>query len=143
MRADAALAPGTRINDPSYGTILVSVLGADGTGRSAVTVRVTPESGGGGAAITDTIDPTDADGCSYVLKVSPGKYKIEVEKSGYIDFNQVTVPSYIQQDIAAGSTFTAGFQYDAAGTFTLKYARDVDADAGRSRPTSRPPSSAA
>ncbi|MEO8262889.1 MAG: hypothetical protein ABI566_10005 [Pseudolysinimonas sp.] len=122
VRADAALAPGTRINDPSYGTILVSVLGADGTGRSAVTVRVTPESGGGGAAITETIDPTDSDGCSYILKVSPGKYKIEVEKTGYIDFNQVTIPSYIQQDIPAGSTFTAGFQYDSAGTFTMKYA---------------------
>ena len=29
--------------------------------------------------ITDPIDATDADGCTYVLKVSPGKYKIEVE----------------------------------------------------------------
>jgi len=122
VRADSALGPRTRINDPSYSTILVSVVGADGTGRSAVTVRVTPESGGGGSVITDTIDPTDVDGCSYILKVVPGKYKIEVERAGYIDFNQVKIPSYIQQDIAAGATFTAGFQYDNAGTFAIKYA---------------------
>ncbi|MCU1417010.1 MAG: prepilin-type N-terminal cleavage/methylation protein [Schumannella sp.] len=122
VRADSALGPRTRINDPSYATILVSVVGADGTGRSAVTVRVTPESGGGGSPITDTIDPTDVDGCTYILKVAPGKYKIEVEKAGYIDFNQVTVPAYTQQDIVAGATFTAGFQYDNAGTFAMKYA---------------------
>lgn len=122
VRADSALAPGTRINDPSYATILVSVLGADGTGRSAVTVTVSPTAGGGGAAITSTIDPTDADGCSYILKVTPGKYTITASKTGYIDYNQVATPSYVDATVAAGSTFTAGFQYDQGGTFAMQYA---------------------
>jgi hypothetical protein len=122
VRADSALAPDSRINDPAYGTVLVSVLGVDGTGRDGVTVRVTPESGGGGQTITDTIDPTDVDGCTYVLQVAPGKYKIDVERSNYIDANQVAVPSYSQQVVAAGTTTTASFQYDNAGTFTLRYA---------------------
>jgi type II secretory pathway pseudopilin PulG len=122
VRADSILAPTTRINDPSYGVILVSVLGIDGDGRSGVTVRVTPESGGGGVAITDPIANTDADGCTYVLKVSPGKYKIEVERTGYIDTNQIAVPSYTQQVVAAGSTITASFQYENASSFVLKFA---------------------
>jgi hypothetical protein len=122
VRADSALAPDSRINDPSYGTVLVSVLGVDGTGRSGVTVRVTPESGGGGQTITDPIATTDVDGCTYVLRVAPGKYKIEVERTNYIDSNQVAVPSYTQQVVAAGSTTTASFQYEAAGSFVLKYA---------------------
>ena len=122
VHADSALAPSSRINDPSYGVVLVSVLGIDGDGRSGVTVRVTPESGGGGMTITDTIDNTDVDGCTYVIKVAPGKYKIEVEKTGYIDTNQIAVPSYTQQVIAAGSTTTASFQYENAGSFVLKFA---------------------
>jgi type II secretory pathway pseudopilin PulG len=122
VRADSVLAPSTRINDPSYGVVLVSVLGIDGTGRSGVAVRVTPESGGGGVTITDPIDATDVDGCTYVLRVSPGKYTIEVEKTGYVDSNQIAVPVYTEQVIAAGSTTTASFQYENAGTFTLKYA---------------------
>jgi type II secretory pathway pseudopilin PulG len=122
VHADSALAPSSRINDPSYGVVLVSVLGIDGDGRSGVTVRVTPESGGGGTAITDTIDATDVDGCTYVIKVAPGKYKIEIEKTGYVDSNQIAVPSYTEQVIEAGTTTTASFQYENAGTFTLKYA---------------------
>ena len=122
VHADSALAPSSRINDPSYGVVLVSVLGIDGDGRSGVTVRVTPESGGGGQTITDTIDNTDLDGCTYVIKVAPGKYKIEVEKTGYIDTNQIAVPSYTQQVIAAGTTTTASFQYENAGTFALDFA---------------------
>jgi type II secretory pathway pseudopilin PulG len=128
VRADSALAPDSRINDPSYGTVLVSVLGIDGTGRSGVTVRVTPESGGGGQTITEPISATDVDGCTYVLKVSPGKYKIEVERSGYIDSSQVAVPSYTQQVVEAGATTTASFQYEAAGTFALHYAATSAAD---------------
>ncbi len=131
VRADSTLAPDSRINDPSYGTVLVSVLGIDGTGRSGVTVRVTPESGGGGQTITDTIDPTDVDGCTYVLQVSPGKYKIEVERSNYIDSNQVSVPSYTQQVVAAGTTTTASFQYENAGSFSLLYAATSSLSADR------------
>jgi hypothetical protein len=122
VRADSALAPESRINDPSYGTVLVNVLGSDGTARSAVTVRVTPESGGGGQTITETIDPTDLEGCTYVLRVAPGTYKIEVEKAGYVDTNQNAVPAYTEQVVEAGATTSASFQYENGGSFVLGYA---------------------
>jgi hypothetical protein len=128
VHADTVMAPATRINDPSYGTVLVSVLGVDGTGRSGVTVRVSPESGGGGSAVTTTISPTDADGCSYVLKVAPGLYKVEVEQSGYVDVAQTSVPALREQQVVAGATTTASFQYDQAGTFTVDYAANSTSD---------------
>ena len=62
-------------------------------------------------------------------KVAPGKYKIEVERSGYVSSSQVAVPSFTQQVVAAGSTTTASFQYDAAGSYTLVYAASLVVDA--------------
>ncbi len=56
VRSDTIIAPATRINDPSFGTILVSVLGVDGTGRAGVAVTAT----GGGAV--GAIPATDSDG---------------------------------------------------------------------------------
>jgi len=123
VRADSALAPDARINNPAYGTILVAITGEDGKGRSGVTVRVTPISGGA-QPVTDTIDPTDSDGCSYILNVAPGVYKVEVEKVGYIDKTDAVtaVPFYPSQTVTAGATTTAAFTYDDASTFSVKWA---------------------
>lgn len=118
VRSDTILAPATRINDPSYGTILVSVLGADGTGRPGVSVSATATSGG---ASVGTIPATDSDGCSYVLKVTPGTYKVSVSKTGYIDYTQSASPD-LSVTIAAGSSQTANFGYDLAAKYTLQYA---------------------
>ena len=128
VRVDSALAPDARINDPSYGTILVGVTGEDGTGRSSVTVTVTPVSGGA-AAITDTIDPTDVDGCSYILKVVPGVYKVVVTKSGYVSKvdQQPASPSKDDLQVVAGATATAAFTYDNASSFTLNYSPNATA----------------
>lgn len=118
VRSDTIIAPATRINDPSFGTIMVSVLGADGTGRSGVTVTATKTNLGGPVG---AIPATDSDGCSYILKVTPGTYNVGVSKTGYIDNNQVASP--VQSvTIAAGSSQTANFAYDAAAKYTLKYA---------------------
>ena len=118
VEADTILAPATRINDPSLGTILVSVLGADGTGRSGVGVTVTPTSGG---AAVGAVVATDVDGCTYVLKVTPGTYKVQISNAGYIDYNQVASPS-LSLLVTAGAAQTANFAYDQQGTFNLKYA---------------------
>ena len=69
VRADTILAPATRINDPATGTILVSVIDVNGEGSSSIAVSATKTSGGTG--ISGTIDPTDADGCTYILKAPP------------------------------------------------------------------------
>jgi hypothetical protein len=121
VHADTIMAPQTRINDPSYGTILVSVLGIDGTGQSGVTVKVTPADSAA-KAITTTIPATDVDGCSFVLKVTPGKYDVQIEKSGWVGTNQSAKPLIEALQVTAGQTVTAGFAYDIASTFTLLYA---------------------
>lgn len=118
VRLDSALAPGSRVNDPSYGTILVNTYGFDGTGRSDVTVTVTPKTGG--AAITETIKPTDADGCTYVLKVSPGTYTVKVAKSNYIETKQNSSFS-IDKPVTAGNTTTVSVEYDQQASYALDY----------------------
>jgi len=127
VRVDSALAPETRINDPAYGTILVAVTGEDGTGRSGVSVTVTKVVDG--ATITGTIDPTDSEGCTYILKVVPGTYKVQIGKTGYrskVD-QQPTNPVKEDLQVVAGATATAAFTYDAASTFTLNYAQNATA----------------
>jgi prepilin-type N-terminal cleavage/methylation domain-containing protein len=114
VRADTVLAPITRINDPSNGTIIVHVIGADGTGRAGVTVTTNP-------ALTSTIPPTDADGCSYIMKVPPATYTVSVSKSNFIDVNQLASPSK-SLDVTAGATFSASYQYDERATFNLTHA---------------------
>ncbi len=123
VRADSILAPDARINDPRYGTILIAVTGEDGTGRAGATVTVTPVSGGA-TAITDTIAPTDADGCSYVLTVEPGIYKVQISKTGYLSKvdQQSATPSKDDVQVSAGATATVAVTYDAASSFTLNYA---------------------
>lgn len=119
IQANIALAPQTRLNDPSYGSIIVSVLGADGSGRAGVTVTITPVSGG--AAAVGTVPATDQDGCSYVFKVNPGTYTVAVSASNYVDYNQVASPS-TSVTVAAGGSQTANFAYDKQATYTPKYA---------------------
>jgi hypothetical protein len=120
VQANIALAPQTRLNDPSYGSIIVSVLGADGSGRSGVTVTITPVNGTGAAAV-GTVSPTNPDGCSYAFKVNPGTYTVAVTASNYIDLNQVPAPTSTVV-ITAGNSQTANFAYDQQATFTPKYA---------------------
>lgn len=117
VRLDTILAPTSRINDPSYGSILVRVLAADGTGVPNIPVTITATSGGSAA----TAASTDADGCSYALKVTAGTYAVKVHKANYVSDAQVANPS-MSVVVAAGSTLSAPFQYDSAGRFDLKYA---------------------
>jgi type II secretory pathway pseudopilin PulG len=127
VRADSALAPDARINDPSSGTILVAVTGEDGTGRSGVTVTATPVIDG--EALGDPIEATDIDGCAFALKVVPGTYKVTVSKTGYLSKvdQQAAAPFKDDLQVVAGATATAAFTYDDASSFTLKYAANSTA----------------
>lgn len=120
IRSTTILAPTTRINDPSFGTIIVSVLGADGAGRPGVTVTVTADSGSTGVS-PGAVDSTDVTGCSYVLKVVPGAYHVTVSTASYVDIRQQTSPSYAVV-VPAGGSQTAPFSYDARATFNVAYA---------------------
>jgi prepilin-type N-terminal cleavage/methylation domain-containing protein len=113
--------PKSRINDPTKGTILVSVLSATGSGADGVSVTASPSSTPNGAtALTVAPAATDAQGCTYILKVVPGNYDVTVSRSGYVDVNQAAT-STTTVGVTAGASASVGFQYDDAGDFTMTY----------------------
>ena len=122
VRSNTLIAPITRLNDPSFGTILVSVLAAAGTGASGIPVSVAFS--GGGTAVS--MDPTDSDGCSYAFKVTPGTYVVSINKSGYISSDQKASPT-VSLQVKAGDTLSAQFSYDLAARFNLNYAANFPA----------------
>lgn len=114
--------PNERINDPAKGTILVSVLGASGTGSSGVSVSASPASpANGAAALTEAPAATDGQGCTYILKVVPGNYTVTVSRSNYVDELQASTASKVV-GVAAGAAATVSFAYDRAGSVTVNYA---------------------
>ncbi len=123
VRSDTLIAPSDRINQVGLGTIVVSVKGANGLGSQGITVSATPSSvsGNNAAAITETILPTDAQGCSYILKVVPGTYDVKITKTNYIDSDQNLTTSTKTVVVTAGASVSAGFQFDQAATFTANY----------------------
>ncbi|WP_164863611.1 hypothetical protein [Agromyces sp. LHK192] len=118
-RTDTILAPASRINDPSKGTVFVSVKGADGLGEEDVSFTVSPNPGAG-----VVVEPTDVEGCSFLLGVTPGTYTVTLGKAGYIDFAQATNPTRTGVVTAGGSTAFA-FQYDRQSSFPVRYASNA------------------
>lgn len=118
VSSDTVLAPDGRINDPSLGTIMVSVKGAAGTGTAGVGVTITPTSGG--AALDTQPAATNARGCTYALKVEPGTYSVALAKSGHIGADQSTAPTS-SVTVTAGGTVSASFDFDLAATLGLVY----------------------
>jgi len=114
VRSDTILSPDDHINDPTKGTILVSVLRADGTGNAGVGVSVTPSVGA-------AINATDSQGCTYVLKVDPGTYDVKVTRTGHVSDTQQAAPTQ-SVVVAVGSTASVGFQLDEAATFNATMA---------------------
>ena len=118
VRSNTLIAPLTRINDPSFGTILVSVTTDGGTGMPGIPVSVSQITGGAPVVMSDT----DADGCSYAFGVAPGSYTVKLSKPTYLSSAQEPEPVSKVMEIKAGNTASAPFQYDAAATFKLKMA---------------------
>lgn len=120
VRSDTVINPDDRLNDPSKGTILVSVTKGDGSGSGGVSVSATPISGG--AAVTPVT--TDSEGCAYMLQVVPGDYRIQVSKSGYVGVDQQAVA---RRDVTVtqGTSASASFQYDLASRYTVHLASNT------------------
>lgn len=123
VRSDTLIAPNSRINDPTLGTIVVSVQSASGSGMQGITVTAAPASvtGNTAAAVTQTILPTDIQGCSYVLKVVPGTYVVTITKTGYVDIDQNQNSANRTVSVTAGTSVSAGFQFDQGATYTANY----------------------
>lgn len=119
VRSDTLISPDERINDPSLGTIRISVLNVAGTGTAGVAVSVTATSGG--APLSAQPSPTDTDGCSFALKVTPGTYDVTISRSSSVDTNQAST-STKSVVVTAGGSVAAQFQYDYAAIFNVSYA---------------------
>jgi prepilin-type N-terminal cleavage/methylation domain-containing protein len=112
VRADTVVNPTERVNDPLKGTILITVLRSDGTGAQGVAVSASPSLG-------SAVNPTDALGCAFALKVNPGTYTVNLSKSGFVDEKNVAVASKAGVVVTAGSTMSLSFQYDNAARYSL------------------------
>ncbi|TFC91820.1 MULTISPECIES: prepilin-type N-terminal cleavage/methylation domain-containing protein [Cryobacterium] len=112
---DTLLAPTTRINDPTKGTILLSVVDAKDRGKENVTFTISPSLG------AVTLRPTDEDGCSFLLQVPAGTYTITLNTPGMVDFTQSATPAKTLP-VTIGASTSFAFKYDDAATVTLNYA---------------------
>lgn len=125
VQSDTLIAPNGRINDPDMGTILVSVTGASGAGKSGVTVvaKASATTPGGAQAPDPAPLPTDADGCSYVLKVVPGGYDITVSRPGGDFVSEKQLATVTQRvDVKRGESTSADFQFDLASPISSVFA---------------------
>jgi prepilin-type N-terminal cleavage/methylation domain-containing protein len=124
VRSDTLISPNSRINDPNLGTILVTVLTATGTGSAGIKVTATKNSESGNTAVTPAVQPlnTDNQGCSYILKVAPGKYDVKIERSGYVDVDQNVGSVTRLVEVKKGQAASVGFQFDAPGLINPQYA---------------------
>lgn len=122
VHTDTLLSPGSRVSDPALGSILVSALTGSGAGSAGITVTATPASPANGA-LPITVAPlaTDTQGCSYILKVTPGNYNVVLSRTNYLDDTQ-TVMSTKSVGVAAGAASSVAFQYDLAARFDVTYA---------------------
>ena len=122
VRADTVINPDERLNDPSKGTILVSVIRGDGSGSAGVTVSAQPLSSGA----TPPSVITDSEGCAYMLQVAPGDYRVRVSRGGYVGVDQQTSAS-TDVTVTQGTSASASFQYDQAAGYTAHLASNAGA----------------
>lgn len=118
VRADTIIDPSQRLNDPSTGTVLVSVIDAEGFGVANATVSLTATANGAPRAPVQT----DAEGCAYLLEVARGAYTVSVSKLNYVGLALDPTPKQADIAVEAGSTSSLGFQYDEAATITARLA---------------------
>lgn len=118
---DTIISPNRRITDPTLATVLVSVINASGAGVQGISVNAAPN-GGGAETPPESIPLTDVEGCSYVLKVTPGKYIITASKNGYVDVAQNINQTSSTVTVAAGELKSVQFQFDEGATFAPDYA---------------------
>lgn len=135
VHTDTIVAPTSKINDPTLGTIVIHVKRADGTGAEGVTVTATPSSTPGTAtAIATSIPNTDANGCTFALKVTPGNYDVSITKTDFVTEKHLATETRTMQKVAKGSATNVRFSYDRFAQFTPTYSFSNPAAAGAAIP---------
>ncbi len=122
VQLDTLVAPPASVTTGNYSTIVVGTQTANGGPNSGVSVTITPNSGGGGAALSAQPPVTDADGCTYALNVTPGAYTVSIAKSGNITPDGRTS---VVVSAAAGSIASKSFLYDQPATIVAQYATNA------------------
>lgn len=126
VRSDTIVAPTSKINDPTLGTIVVHVTLADGTGAAGVSVSVKPSvNPEGAAALTEAVPATDSSGCAFALKLKPGNYDVTIQKTGYVTDAHAAVETQTNRRVTQGSATTVSFAYDMPVSFTPTYAHSA------------------
>lgn len=129
VRADTIIAPTSKINDPSTGTILISVTGSTGAGAPGVTASVSVDAdttGNTGSALDADAQPgmTNSDGCAVAFKVVPGTYDVTLATAAGkndVDPDQDATPSKTVT-VTAGDSVGVSFSYDAGDDYSMMYA---------------------
>lgn len=125
VRMDTLIAPTSKLNVDTLGTIIVEVDNVAGAGAQGVDVAVSPTANGATALAAQPAD-TDADGCTFALRVTPGTYTVGVSRTGGIGTSKSTSapvanPTTTVQ-VVAGGTNKVTFVYDQAATLNLQFA---------------------
>ncbi|MCL2466624.1 MAG: prepilin-type N-terminal cleavage/methylation domain-containing protein [Micrococcales bacterium] len=92
------------------GIIMVTVLGADGTGRGGVRVQA-----GGASAVTNS------QGCAFLLGLPAGDETVSIYKPGFVDEQQNERPAKLTS-VTPGEVTPVQFQYDEGATLRLHFA---------------------
>ena len=112
------------------GFITAKVIGADGTGVSALPVDITGP-GGGQTRVTA------GDGCAVFAVTTLGNYTVILDEPGYVSFDgqpSTTKPA----TVTAGSIQVVPFSYDAAATIDLQYVISDDVSDAYDEPVPPP-----
>ncbi|KQO63647.1 type IV pilus modification PilV family protein [Curtobacterium sp. Leaf261] len=132
VKQNTIFAPASKINDPTLGTVLVSVQSITGSGGVGnITATIAPATGAGyssNTAVALAAQPpvTNADGCSIATKVTPGTYFVTLTPPGgqYRDENLVASPVKTIV-VGAGQSSGASFNYDPAVDVKMNYATNA------------------
>jgi Tfp pilus assembly protein PilV len=108
-------APGTFTSDE--GSLAVSIVGADGTGRSGINVSIN------GPA--SDVQLTDANGCAFFGYEPVGDYNITASASGYVDPNG-NANATGTSSVGSQTVATLSLTYDRAGQATANFVTDPD-----------------
>ncbi|WP_424980816.1 prepilin-type N-terminal cleavage/methylation domain-containing protein [Labedella phragmitis] len=130
VRSDTIIAPSSKINDETLGTVVVQVTRADGSGAEGITVSVTPSATPGTAAtLTEPVPVTNSSGCSYALEVKPGNYDVTIQRTGYVSGTHQAISVQRDQAVVRGAATSVLFAYDQAIAITPALDRSASPNA--------------
>jgi len=118
----------TGISPVSLTSVVAPTAGSFGADQGSLAVTVQNASGGAQpnvnvtlqSATVQTSRTTDATGCAFFAEYPTGDYNVILSAPGMVDTKGDTAPSY-PATITSETVSSATYQYDVAGTRTIKF----------------------